>query len=206
MAAKKKVAKAPAKKALAKGRRNAPKAASKLGTSSVRDADGLTAREAQFVLEYLLDTNATQAAIRCGFSERSAYQKGHEISNKPHVKAAIDARRKQVTAKLEITLERVLEEIGKVAFFSFSRLKHPDGSIKRFDELDEDTLAAIQELEVVGGMVLAGSVKFHGKLKALDMLMRNLGGYKADNKQKADAVGALLEAISDRGPGLTVKP
>lgn len=75
----------------------------------------LTAKEARFVAEYLIDLNATQAAIRAGYSERTATSIGSENLTKPHVIAAIEVGQAALAARTEITQERVLKEFWTVA-------------------------------------------------------------------------------------------
>lgn len=76
---------------------------------------GLTAKQERFVAEYLVDGNATRAAIAGGYSERTAARIGSELLTKPNVKAALDAGRKRLAEKLELTAEKVLADIARVA-------------------------------------------------------------------------------------------
>lgn len=77
--------------------------------------EGLTPKQARFVEEYLIDLNATQAAIRAGYSERTAGSLGQENLKKPAIQAAIGAAKKKVADKLEITQEDVLRGLQKEA-------------------------------------------------------------------------------------------
>lgn len=78
----------------------------------------LTPKQERFVEEYLVDLNATQAAIRAGYSEKTARAMGSENLTKPAVQAAITARRQVVTAKVDVTVERVVAELAKIGFAS----------------------------------------------------------------------------------------
>lgn len=69
----------------------------------------LTPKEARFVDEFLVDCNATQAAIRAKYSEKSARQIGHENLSKPHIQAAIANARAEQQKRTQITADRVLE-------------------------------------------------------------------------------------------------
>ena len=66
--------------------------------------------------EYLVDLNATQAAIRAGYSVRTAASIGQENLRKPEISAAIEARRAEVSRRTEVTQERVIRELAAVAF------------------------------------------------------------------------------------------
>lgn len=76
---------------------------------------GLTAKQEKFVDEYLVDLNATQAAIRAGYSPGTARQMGAENLSKPDIQVAVSEARKRQQARTEITADRVLQEIVSVA-------------------------------------------------------------------------------------------
>lgn len=71
----------------------------------------LTAKQQRFVDEYLVDLNATQAAIRAGYSEKTAYSIGNENLKKPEIAAAVAAAQEKLAGKLEITAEKVLRDL-----------------------------------------------------------------------------------------------
>ncbi len=67
-----------------------------------------------FVAEYLIDHNATQAAIRCGYSKGSAPVTGARLSTK--YKATIEAKIAQSNARLEVTADRIRQELAELAY------------------------------------------------------------------------------------------
>jgi hypothetical protein len=69
-----------------------------------------------FVNEYLVDLNATQAAIRAGYSAKSAGAHGFKLLQKAEIQAAIDMRRREVAQTTNVTPERVIAELGRIAF------------------------------------------------------------------------------------------
>ena len=71
----------------------------------------LTAKQQRFVAEYLIDGNATQSAIRAGYSKATAKQIGAENLTKPYVAAALAAKQAKINEKLEITAEKVLRDL-----------------------------------------------------------------------------------------------
>ena len=73
--------------------------------------DKLTAKQARFVAEYLVDLNATQAAIRAGYSEKTASETGYENLRKPQIAAAITAAQAIRAERTEITQDYVLTSI-----------------------------------------------------------------------------------------------
>ena len=76
----------------------------------------LTPKQARFVEEYLIDLNATQAAIRAGYSEKTARAMGHENLTKPDIEEAIADALKARRQRTEVTQDRVLEELAVLAF------------------------------------------------------------------------------------------
>lgn len=108
-----------------------------------------------------------------------------------------------VRKRAGISLERTLKEIASQAFFDPRKLFHEDGTPKGINELDDVTAAAIEGVDVQEtrdetGRVVARIRKYKlaRKTPALDMLMKHLGGYEQDNKQKGEgAVNALVELL-----------
>jgi phage terminase small subunit len=77
-------------------------------------AKRLTPKQKRFVDEYMIDLNATQAAIRSGCSVRSAKEIGHEYLTKPHIAEALAKRVERLRVKTELTAEWVLNEFRKI--------------------------------------------------------------------------------------------
>ncbi|HOW49043.1 MAG TPA: terminase small subunit [Rubrivivax sp.] len=75
----------------------------------------MTPKQQRFVDEYLVDLNATAAARRAGYSERTAEQQGPRLLGNVGVRAAIAERAARISAKLELTAEKVLRDIARVA-------------------------------------------------------------------------------------------
>lgn len=71
----------------------------------------LTPKQQRFVEEYLIDLNATQAAIRAGYSEKTAYAVGHENLKKHEIAKALSAARGERSQRTEITADYVLSTI-----------------------------------------------------------------------------------------------
>ena len=102
----------------------------------------LTAKQQRFIEEYPVDLNATQAAIRAGYSRRTAFVIGYENLKKPHIKAPIQKKLAELSRNAGITAERVLNELAAVAFGNIYDLIDYDGPTraeiqlrKRFSEL-----------------------------------------------------------------------
>lgn len=102
----------------------------------------------RFVQEYLIDLNATQAAIRAGYSARSAEVTGSRLLGDAKVAAEIAKRNQKRIEKLDLSAERVLGELMRLAFFDPRKFWNEDGSLKKITELDDDTARALQGFEV----------------------------------------------------------
>jgi phage terminase small subunit len=111
-------------------------------------AKELTRKQQLFVAEYLTDLNATRAAIAAGYSKRTAEVIGYQLLQKPLVRQEIAKKHGKTLGKLEITAERVLAELAKLAFFDPRKLFESDGSPKQILDLDDETAAAVAGLEV----------------------------------------------------------
>jgi phage terminase small subunit len=81
----------------------------------------MTPKQQRFVTEYLVDLNATQAAIRAGYSAKTAEQIGYENLRKPEIASAVQEAQQQLAERTGITVERVLAELEILAF---SNLEH----------------------------------------------------------------------------------
>lgn len=116
----------------------------------------LNDRQAAFVREYLLDKNATQAAIRAGYSPKTAKEMGCENLTKPHIIEAVNAGLMDLAAQVGITSVMVLRERKRIAFFDPRRLFDSDGTPIPIQDLDDDTAASITGLDVM--QVYSGEV------------------------------------------------
>jgi phage terminase small subunit len=147
----------------------------------------LTAKQQCFVSEYLIDLNATQAAIRAGYSEKTAASIGCELLTKPNVQAAITAAKELRAKRTEVTQDRVVAELAKIGFANMKNYMRsgPDGDpYLDFSALTEDQTAALAEVTVddyVEGRgensraVKRVKFKLHDKRAALVDLGRHLG-------------------------------
>ncbi|OAE52868.1 terminase [Achromobacter insolitus] len=157
----------------------------------------LTDKQRRFVDEYLVDLNATQAAIRAGYSEKTAYSIGNENLSKPDIAEAIQEAQAERSKRTEITQDMVLRELAKIGFSDIRRVVRwgktelrvadsgDDGgevtepyhglALVSADDIDDDTAAAISEIsEGREGL----KVKLHDKKGALVDIGRHLGMFK----------------------------
>lgn len=143
-------------------------------------ANKLTDKQDRFVEEYLVDLNATQAAIRAGYSEKTAKEMAHENLTKPHIRNAISEKRKALSEKTGVTAERVINELALVAFANMH--DYMDIDEKGLPVIDWATLtrkqaAAMSEVttEVTASGAQKTKFKLHSKMNALDLLGKHFG-------------------------------
>jgi len=143
----------------------------------------LTPKRKRFVDEYLVDLNATRAAIRAGYSRKTAAVIATKMLRFPNVAAAIKHRIGAREQRTEITQDRVLKELARIAFFDIRKLYDEDGSLKRPTDLSDEAAAVLAGVDVVE---MADGAKSHvpmytkkakvfDKTTALTLAMRHLG-------------------------------
>lgn len=93
----------------------------------------LTAKQERFVEEYLVDLNATQAAIRAGYSQKTADRIGPELLGKTCVSESIQKARQRREQRTAITQDRVLKELEKVGFAAAA--DYTDATLKYSNKL-----------------------------------------------------------------------
>lgn len=160
----------------------------------------MTKKQKLFVEEYLIDLNATQAAIRAGYSPDSAQQMGSENLSKPVIKNAIDRAIAERSRRTGINQDRVLLELAKVAFLNPIDVINMDGATIR-GEANRDDTACIASVKVKtiptdDGAITEREVKTYDKLKALELLGKHLGMFT--DKLKVD--GGIPVVIHDDIP------
>lgn len=142
----------------------------------------LSPKVERFVAEYLIDLNATQAAIRAGYSEKTADVQGPRLLGNARVRAAVAVGQSKRLITAEVKAERVLRELARIAF-NDARSFFDANNIRPVSELDDDQGAVIAGFEVLKKNVAAGDghvdtihkFKLCDKLKALEILAKHLG-------------------------------
>lgn len=146
--------------------------------------------------------NVTRAALAAGFSAKSAASQGSRLLKNAKTQQELHTRRSQLLAVFQLTTERTLREVARLAYSDPRKFYKLDGSLKAIHELDDDTAATIASVEVdeivAGGAVIGMTrkVKQWDKGQALDKAMKHLGLYERDNEQPG---AALADAVRDVG-------
>lgn len=135
----------------------------------------LTPKQQRFVDEYLIDLNATQAAIRAGYSAHTAGKIGPQLLGKTGIRAAIRARQETLQERVGVRQEQVLAALAAIAFADIGDYVESDATGERLRPVSALTRA--QRLAIADARQFRDgfSLRLHSKLKALDLLARHLG-------------------------------
>ena len=125
----------------------------------------MTPKQERFVEEYLVDLNATQAAIRAGYSEQTARVIGHENLTKPDIQQAIQERQAKRSARVELTQDEVVRDLRELRDICMGRKPVRITEVVKNAQLGEVTA---REVEVY-------ALEPTGAGKALDLLGKHLG-------------------------------
>ena len=156
----------------------------------------MTAKQQRFCDEYLIDLNATQAAIRAGYSVDSAKEIGCENLSKPNIQSAIAKAMAERSKRTGVNQDRVVLELAKMAFVNIDDVVDvKTGSVK--ENASKDDLACIQSIKYkksdgVNGTSVEREVKITDKKSALELLGKHLGMWN----DKIDVSVALPVVIS----------
>ena len=155
----------------------------------------LTPKQKRFVAEYLVDLNATAAAIRAGYSKKTAEVIGYENLRKPQIEAAINQAIQERERRTEITQDMVLRETAKLAFFDIRKMFDKTGKPLDISKLDDATAAALVGLDVQdvtdqdGDYVgFVKKYKMADKVKALELLGKHFGTWEPKDDGPKDEI------------------
>jgi phage terminase small subunit len=168
----------------------------------------LTKKQELFVKEYIIDFNATRAAIAAGYSEDSAYSIGSENLYKPEIQEAIQKEMEKRKKRIEINQDFVLEQLAKIAganikdFIQYD--KDGEISFKPYDEVDGQMISEISNTSTAHGR--SKRVKLYDKMKALELLGKHFGMYKdviitpkQHEKLSADDLDKIEQELENEG-------
>lgn len=138
----------------------------------------LSEQRQRFVDEYLIDLNGTQAAIRAGYSAKTAQEQSSRLLSNVMVQEAISKAMAERSKRTGINQDRVVLELAKMALVKMTDIVDRQGRIK--DSATDDDLACIEsikykESESDTGSSVEREVKIASKIKALELLGKHLG-------------------------------
>lgn len=171
------------------------------GSRTEEYAGIMSPKQQRFVEEYLIDLNATAAAKRAGYSERTAQEQSSRLLSNVMVQQAIQAAQESRSKRTEIKADAVLAELAKIAFSDMRTFAEwgPGGvKLKPSEELAPDQSACVAEVSESTSKD-GGSLRFklHSKTEALSLLGKHLKLF-TDRLEVAGAIRLeLIEEIVD---------
>jgi len=138
----------------------------------------------EFCRQYIIDYVASKAVVRAGYSKSSAGVRGFQLLRNPKVQERIRQLQREQTVRTQITADRVVSELAKVAFANIKDFLDNTGDLHDMvGKLTHDQAACISEVNEVinkkGGKRI--KLKFHDKMRALELLGRHLGIFFDDH-------------------------
>jgi phage terminase small subunit len=169
----------------------------------------LNAKQLAFCQEYLIDLNATQAAIRAGYSAKTARQVAAENLTKPDIQTEVSRLIDERAARNKIDADTVLGELLRIARADIGQAFNPDGSLKPLADMPEEIRRAISGVDVFEEFAGRGEdreqigftkkIRFWDKVKALEMLGRHLRMF-SDRVELTGKDGGPLEVAQPGRP------
>ena len=152
-------------------------------------SEGLTEKQKRFCNEYLIDLNGTQAAIRAGYSEKTANRIASENLSKPDIQNYIKELQEGIRKRNKISQDEILLDLIEIKNRCMQNVP-----VMYFDRVDK-------EWKHEGAECGEPLYKFdsQGATKALDLLAKHVGFYETDNKQKAFNISVNREAVEVEG-------
>ncbi len=147
---------------------------------------GVKTRRELFARAYVIDCNATNAAIKAGFAKKTAYSQGSRLLKDVEVQARIAQLVAEKAQKLDISAEKVLGELAKMGFanmLDYMRVDEDGEFVVDFSKLTREQAAAIQEytVDATGGtgdgerkVVMRTRFKLADKARSLELLGQHL--------------------------------
>jgi len=150
-------------------------------SAGAQPVDALTEKQARFVAEYLIDLNATQAAIRAGYSPRTAEQQGSRLLGYAKVRAAVQKAQAERAERTEINADWVLSRLAQEATADLSDILDGTGAIKPIRdwpliwrqglvagiEVNQNTIEGVSMGEIV-------KVKLSDRIKRIELIGKHV--------------------------------
>lgn len=173
----------------------------------------LTEKQAAFVREYIVDLNATQAAIRSGYSKKTAASIGQGNLIKPDIAEAVAAAIKKRADKVEINSDYVLKRLAEIDQMDAADIHNQDGTIKPildWPKVWRQSISGIDISELYEGgadqKTLAGvvkKIKWPDTLRNLELMGRHVDvkAFADDSNSTNEDMAGALKTLADKLPG-----
>lgn len=155
-----------------------------------------TEKQKRFCQEYIIDLNGSAAAVRAGYSAKTAKEQAVELLNYPAVKNHVASLQEKIAKKLDITAEMVLAELAKIGFSNIQDYLDDANGVGNIKGMDKEKAGAISAFEITPTKE-GDAIKFklHDKIAALEKIAKHIGFFEKDNKQQSAADSTIKVEI-----------
>jgi len=168
----------------------------------------LTPKQQTFVQEYLKDLNATQAAIRAGYSPKSAYSTGERLLRNAEVAAAVDKGKRERSERTKVDADYVLRRLHDIDQLDVLDILDNTGNFKPISEWPKvwrQSITGVDIQEIMSGDVetVVRKIKWPDKLKTIELLGKHVDvkAFEAERESGTEDLAASLSKLADKLPG-----
>jgi len=173
----------------------------------MKDEQGLTPRQAAFVEEFLLCGNATKAAAKAGYSEKTANEQGSRLLANVNVQRAIELGWQARKEKFQITEEMIVKELAAIAFGHLGKVATWGSESMRAipkEDMDPEAMKYLESIEKIqlgedSSKVVVKTLSGQ-KTKALELLGKHIGMWSNNDLRSASSADPL-QTIAERISG-----
>jgi len=154
-------------------------------------ANGLSRKMERFCTEFIVDMSVTGAAVRAGYSEKTAAQQGSRLLRKPEVAALVRRLHKEKLDRVDLRAENVIKELATIAFSDVRSLLDSNGQLVPVHLLPDEAAASIASFDVTtagNGQTRISRIKTWNKVAALEQLCKHLGLLRPEQHEHLHAV------------------
>ena len=154
-------------------------------------ASQLSRKMERFCNEFIIDMSVTGAAVRAGYSEKTAAQQGSRLLRKPEVAALVRRLHKEKLDRVDLRAENVIKELATIAFSDVRSLLDSAGQLVPVHLLPDEAAASIASFDVTtagNGQTRISRIKTWNKVAALEQLCKHLGLLRPEQHEHLHAV------------------
>lgn len=172
------------------------------------EAVELTARQSRFVDEYLLEPNATQAAIKAGYSRKGANTAAARLLANVRIKAVLQQRMDQRADRTQIDADYVLHRLHTIDQLDIIDILDDAGNVRPLRDWPKAwrqsiTAADLHEMQAGDVMTVVRKIKWPDKLKTLELIGKHVSvrAFEAEKESASDDMATALTQIAEKLPG-----
>lgn len=157
----------------------------------------LSSKQSRFCHEYIVDLNGTQAAIRAGYSSKTARHQATRLLTKVHVQSKIKALQEDIAKTTDITIAKTLTELARIAFSDvgdYIEVKNNQLTLKDLTLLTKNQTAAIESIQQTKDGL---KFKLYNKPQALELIGKHLGMFDQFKEEKEFDLPPDIDNLDD---------